>query len=558
MALPITWSLSEFFTPETIIKELASLREELTHLENKNDLQEFQKRITQVASFVKCLVVQDVTDTKARGFQAEATALQAAFENAVADLIQRLSKLSEKEFEKHLTDDTAFWFRKNRALLKEKLSIDKECLATDLAIDGYHAWHELYSLLIGKLKVPYGEQKLSFAEIDNLLSHPERKTREAAFHSWTTVCKEQADIFIQTLNHLVGFRLELQRHRKWESPLKEPLFFNNMEEKSLRTMWIVVEENKAPFALFLKEKARALNLSKISWYDLDAPFGSFKREIPYQEAAQIIIESFAAYSSEMASFAEHALTHGWVDAEARNTKAPGGFCTPFPQSKESRIFMNYSNSFDNLLTLAHELGHAYHSHQIFHLESVAQEYPMTLAETASTLAEHLVLEHLLITASKEEKQAILQSKAQRSTTFFMNIHARFLFEEAFFEERREKVVSEERICKLMEEAEKKGYSNSLQEYHPYFWLTKQHFHLSDLPFYNFPYTVGYLMSLAIVKKAREKKAAFSDWYTSFLQDTGKMSAEDIVKKHFGYSLSQKQFWQEAMDVAISDLKQLQS
>lgn len=556
MPLPKTWSLDEFFTSKTLEKELSSLRKSLAHFNDVEELQTAKKRLSEVASFVHCLIAQDVRDTKALALQAEVTALGAAFENASDSFIERLSKLSEKAFEKELPKNTAFWFRKQRELCKEKLPVETERLATDLKVDGYHAWHEFYGQLIGKMKIPFGRKTLSCAEADALLCHKERKIRALVFKNWGNTAKASSDLFSQTLNHLVGFRLELNRHRKWPSPLKEPLFQNNMEETSLRSMWKVVSENKAPFVQFLKHKARVLRVPKLAWYDLEAPVSSSKLEIPYETASKIVVESFSAFSDEMGQFAKKALKNGWIDAEKRSTKAPGGFCTNFPKSAVTRIFMTYSNNFQSLLTLAHELGHAYHSHKLFQLPMVAQEYPMALAETASTFAEHLVLDHLLETVPSKEKKNILHNKVETSATFFMDIHARFLFEEAFYEARREKALEADAISKLMIDAQKIGYSHSLQEYNPYFWLTKQHFHFSDLPFYNFPYTVGYLCSLALLKKARENKSGAAKMYNAFLQDTGKMSVEDIVSTHFGYDLSKKQFWQDAIDVAIEDVNDL--
>jgi oligoendopeptidase F len=207
-------------------------------------------------------------------------------------------------------------------------------------------------------------------------------------------------------------------------------------------------------------------------------------------------------------------------------------------------------------TLAHELGHAYHQHVMNDMPALAQEYAMNVAETASTFAEMIVSDAAVKQASTdEERLALLEDKIQRSVAFFMNIHARFLFETEFYEERQKGLVSVEKLNEMMESAQRRAYKDALGEYHPHFWASKLHFYITSVPFYNFPYTFGYLFSSGLYAAAQREGAAFEDKYIALLRDTGSMTVEELASKHLGVDLTQPDFWQSAVDLAIADVEQ---
>ena len=190
------------------------------------------------------------------------------------------------------------------------------------------------------------------------------------------------------------------------------------------------------------------------------------------------------------------------------------------------------------------------------LPVMAQEYAMNVAETASTFAEMIVSDSAVKEATtKEEKLALLEDKINRSLAFFMNIHARFLFETRFYEQRKQGLLSADELCQLMEEAQKEAFCDALSSYHPHFWASKLHFYMTGVPFYNFPYTFGYLFSTGIYARAMEEGETFAAKYDALLRDTGRMTVEELAKKHLGVDLTQPDFWQSAIDVTLADVKQ---
>ena len=415
----------------------------------------------------------------------------------------------------------AFVLNEWREEVALKLSEEEESLITSLSVDGYHGWGQLYDLLVGDIKIKIevdGEEKeLSVGQANNLSSHADADVRKRSFEALEEAWEEKEDFFASALNHLAGFRLAVYKKRGWDSVLKEPLLRNRMSEETLDAMWGAIGANKEPFVEYLNVKAKMLGTEKMNWYDIDAPVTASTKKMSYQEGAEFILKHFGEFGPELEAFSRKAFEDSWIEAEDRPNKRPGGFCTGMPVSEQSRIFMTYSGSMSNVATLAHELGHAFHSYALRPVHWMNRQYAMGVAETASTFAEMIVADAAVKAAeTKEEKIALLEDKIQRSVAFFMNIHARFLFETRFYEERKNGIVPAARLNELMEEAQKEAYGDALDTVHPHFWASKLHFYITGVPFYNFPYTFGYLFSLSIYAKALEEGEGFEEKYMALL------------------------------------------
>ncbi|MCF3944765.1 M3 family oligoendopeptidase [Oceanobacillus alkalisoli] len=577
-----TWDLDSLFTGGSasqefrnylnqIQTEIKQLEEQFITLEAKSDifsatLTEFIKeleetlfKIREAGAFVSCLSAQDVMDEGAHTLVAECSALSASFNGVLTTFMQKLAEVPETEWQATIQHeallDIGYVLTEYRNKAQDLLAVEQEVLINDLAVDGYHAWNQMYSTIVGNMKVEIEGEEYSIGQASNLLNSSKRATRKQVFDQLNDEWKEQASLFAQTLNHLAGFRLQMYKHRNWENVLKEPLSMNRMKQETLDAMWTAIANNKQPFVTYLNKKAEQLHLDKLSFYDVDAPITDNVKKVSYTEGANFIIEQFRSFSPKMADFAEQAFEKRWIEAEDRPGKRPGGFCTSFPDSKETRIFMTYSGTASNIATLAHELGHAYHQHIMNDIHGLNQRYAMNVAETASTFAEMIVADAAVEQAeTTEEKKALLEEKVSRSVAFFMNIHARFIFELNFYKEREKGFVSPAKLNELMVEAQKEAYQDSLNEYDPYFWASKLHFHITGTPFYNFPYTFGYLFSLGIYARAKEQGEGFEDDYIALLEDTGRMSVEELAMKHLQIDLTKPDFWEGAIELCIEDVE----
>src|SRR5699024_6772812 len=441
-----------------------------------------------------------------------------------------------------------------------KLTESEENIITALSIDGYEAWGNLYNQLVSDIQVEIevdGEKKqLSVGQASNLSSHPDARIRKEAYEKLEEAWTQKEAFFASTLNHIAGFRLAVYEKRGWDSVLQEPLNYNRMKQETLDAMWGAIRAQQAPFVQYLDEKAALLGEEKMHWYDLDAPVTNSTKTLSYDEGAAFILKHFGEFGKELEAFSRKAFEDRWIEAEDRANKRPGGFCTGMPMSEQSRIFMTYSGTMSNVATLAHELGHAFHSYALRPVPYLNRGYAMNVAETASTFAEMIVADAAVKSAeTKEEKIALLEDKIQRSVAFFMNIQARFLFETRFYEARKKGIVPAQKLNELMVEAQQEAYGEALDVAHPHFWASKLHFYMTSVPFYNFPYTFGYLFSLSIYAKALEEGKNFEEKYMALLRDTAVMTVEELAMKHLGEDITKQAFWAKGVTLCVEDVKE---
>ncbi|OXM17302.1 M3 family oligoendopeptidase [Paenibacillus herberti] len=522
--------------------------------------QSIAARLGQADSFVGCLLAQNVHDSAAAALNGQVQSLVADYTIVMTRFDDLISRTPDSIWDGWVqSSPVRFYLNERRQNVREKMSPELEAFAADLAVDGYHGWGNLYNTIVSRAKFRAKdkegkEQILSAGQMFNRLTDADRSVRAEAFSEWEREWSEHAQLCADALNHIAGFRLKLYDRRGWDNVLKEPLKMNRMSQATLDAMWSAINEGKKDLVRYFERKAKLLGVEKLDWHDITAPLGTSTKKISYDEACASIKEQFAGFDPKLAQFAEMAFKDGWVEVEDRPGKRPGGFCASFPVSAQTRIFMTYSGTVDNVSTLAHELGHSYHAYVMEDLPTFSKQYAMNVAETASTFAEMIVAESQLEQAdTKEEKIALLELKIQNAVAFYMNIHARLLFELSFYEERRAGEVSVERLNELMTAAQREAYSGVLGEVHPHFWAAKLHFFFTDTPFYNFPYTFGYLFSAGLYARAKESGPAFAEQYVSLLRDTGSMTVEELALKHLGINLQQDAFWSSAVALSSDDI-----
>ncbi|MEZ5944516.1 MAG: M3 family oligoendopeptidase [Planctomycetaceae bacterium] len=454
-----------------------------------------------------------------------------------------------------------FWLEQRRRNARMRLPKDLEMLYADLAVDGIDAWGRTYDRIMGERKVDLMEKgEIVTKSIGRVrFDSPERTVRENNFHAVEKSWKEVADPCADALNHIAGSRLTRYRYLGLQDHLDAPLHYNRMQRETLTAMWDVISKRKDPLLKFFKKKAELLGVEQMSWFDQMAPIPQAKsgdNKLPYDTACDTVIKTFTEFSNELGEFSQMSFDDRWIEVEDRSGKRPGGFCASVPTKKQSRIFMTYTGSPDDMSTLAHELGHAYHSYVLRDQPYFLRGYPMNLAETASTFAEAILGDRRLNdAATPQEKIGILNGMLTDSVAFMMNIHARFLFEDRFHVERRDGELPPDRLTELMIEAQKEAYCDAFAEWSEVFWISKLHFYITGLPFYNFPYTFGYLLSLGVYSTAEEFGSEFPAKYRELLIATGCMNAEDAVKSTLGYDLTKPDFWNKSIDIVDQRVEQ---
>ena len=582
MQYSLTWDLDSLYPhPQSaeFQQTLEELRKTLTALADRSDglpaasrdhvasWVEFLKDYAQVEmrasdlfSFIGCHAAADSENKLFQQLEAKLSALNPLRERVSTNVdfaFQDASDLQFAEFKKSdpwLTE-VAFFLDSRRKMAALRLPKDQEILAAELGVDGIHAWGRMYDRISGALRIQVMEKgKIVEKSVSQVrLDLPDRAAREnnffAADKAWSTVADDCAD----ALNHISGTRLTIYRRLGLKDHLAAPLRFNRLRRETLDAMWRAVSDRKEMLLAFFARKAQALGVPKMAWYDLMAPYPVASEgprpELPYDEAVNKVVETFAGFSPDLGDFAQMSAEQRWIEAENRAGKRQGAFCTGIPGKRQSRVFMTYKNNADDMSTLAHELGHAYHSHVLRDQPFFLQDYPMNLAETASTFAEAVLAEERLKHSdSRSEQLEILDHMLNDAVAYLMNIHARFMFEDRFHQERQQEELAPARFNELMLEAQKEAYLDGLAEWNPRFWASKLHFYISGLPFYNFPYTFGYLLSLGTYALGREAGASFPDQYRRLLVATGNQETEAAVQSTLGYDLTRPDFWNKSLDI----------
>ena len=517
-----------------------------------------------IEAFAGCLTAQNVKDAEAHAIEGESDGYMAEWRKINAKLEALSLEQTDEQWQMLLGADglegLEFPLNEIRAIAKSKMTIEKEQLALDLSVNGYHAWNRLYDKMAGDLTEELEEdgevKQLSMGQIATKMSSGDRDMRRRAFEAMTRGWERREDLAAMALNAQGGFRLSLYKNRGWDSPLFEPLVNARLREETLTTMWDVISQEKKRLQPYLNAKMKLLGIDKNMWYDEFAPCGSSDTLYSFKDAGKFIVDNVRSFSDDMADFKQMALEKNWVEAEDRGDKAGGAFCTGLGPIRQSRVFMTYGGSFDNLLTLAHELGHAYHQQVITEKPYFAQQYPMPLAETASIFSETLVTDAALRQANDpQERLMLLDQKLQRAYVMFTDLHCRFLFDKAFYAERPDGIVPTSRLKEMMIEAQREAFAGMLDEsgHHPLFWASKLHFYITEAPFYNFPYTFGFLFSGGVYDRAQTEGKAFAGNYRNLLAETGSMQTEDLAQKHLSVDLTEADFWKSAVDRSLADI-----
>jgi oligoendopeptidase F len=219
--------------------------------------------------------------------------------------------------------------------------------------------------------------------------------------------------------------------------------------------------------------------------------------------------------------------------------------------------MTFHGTVHDMVTLAHEAGHAWHSCVLRPARAMAALYPMTLAETASNFGEMILLSGLLNDPgiTPQTKAYLLDQEMLRAHAYLVNIPMRYEFEKSFYTERAGGEVSVSRMSELMNEAQRKLYGDTLLSdgTDPMFWAYKMHFFITGVSFYNFPYVFGYLLSQALFARFKAEGPAFLPRYEAFLSMTGSASCEDVVRHSLGEDLTKPEFWATAIRAMESPL-----
>ena len=451
----------------------------------------------------------------------------------------------------------AFMLRRAHQQARHLMSPAEEALTAELNLNGAIAWGQLHSNLTSQLSVTLeldGEaRRMPMSAIRNLASSSDRTIRRQAYQAELAAWEQAALPLAAALNSIKGQVGILARRRGWDSPLDAALFENNIDRATLDAMLTAARESFPDFRRYLHAKARLLGVERLAWYDLFAPVGGGDRSWEYAEAGEFIVAQFGKYSLRLSEFAARAFNEGWIDAEPRSGKVDGAFCMRLRRD-ESRILANFTPSVKSVLTLAHELGHAYHNLNLAQQTILNQDTPMTLAETASIFCETIVRRAALLEAPPAEQLEILEASLVGATQVVVDITSRFLFEQQVFDGRQRRALSIDELNNAMLTAQQATYGDALDpaELHPYMWAAKGHYYSGGRSFYNYPYMFGLLFGLGLYAIYLREPESFHARYDKLLSSTGLANAATLAAQ-MGIDIRTPDFWRASLAIIREDI-----
>ena len=576
---PDRWSLESWFSgfgrPDytdfkaALVRDVESLKVQAAALGGETAeivrvitaLEDLSDRLGHLSAYLGCLSADDANDEAVKADEAWISTLEAESTKLQASLRSALAALSDAAFATMLTDpalkNAEHAVKRMRYEGQHQMKSEMEALAADLNVNGLHAWGRLYDTLTGKMEFemtfPDGHtETVPMSRRRALMSEPDRRLREAAFHSGQKPWQDHAVTLAAGLNGIAGTRLSLYGSRGIPHFLDAPLFDGAVSRASLDAMMEAIHAHIELPRRALRKAAQIQGTSALHYFDLEAPQIAAPEEKPlsWDEACGTVDKAFSAAYPKLGSYFRDMLSQRWIEAQPRAGKRPGAFCTGSQLKHEERVYMTFHNTVHDMVTLAHEVGHAWHSCVLRPERSYAASYPMTLAETASNFGEMILLSGLMNDPSLNEatKAYLLDQEMLRAHAYLINIPMRYEFEKAFYSERASGEVSVSRLCELMNEAQQKMYGDTLlpDGTDPMFWAYKMHFFITGVSFYNFPYVFGYLLSQALFARFKAEGAAFLPRYEAFLMQTGSATCEEVVKQTLGEDLTKPEFWATAL------------
>jgi len=591
----MTWDLTSYFPQfdgpemrhfkEALRIDVASLREHAVGLppltEESADAweqvltrnEDLSRRLSHLSSYVSCLASSDARNEAYLKEEAGLARQRAELAKVKIELLRAVKHASDEVFSSFTARtslaEAEHYLNRLREEARRIMAAEKEILATDLAVDGIQAWGRLYDTISSKLEFdmvyPDGKvERLAMSQRRSLMDHPDRRIRKAAFDGGNAAWQTVEDTAAAALNAIAGTRLTLNRHRGVEHFLEIALFQAAIGRKTLDAMFEALFANIDLPRRILRAKAKQMGQKSVAWFDLGAPLDlPNQARLSWDKAKTTVRESFVrAYPALGKFFQEQVIDKSWVDWEPRLGKRPGGFCTSSMLSKESRIFMTYNDSLGDVLTLAHESGHAFHGYLMRDIRPYARGYPMTLAETASTFGEQVLMNGLLDdpVVSDAQKAMMLDVEVGHGSIYLLDIPVRYEFEKSLYEERKNGELSVSRLKQLMVETQGRVLGEVLETggEDPYFWASKLHFYITGITFYNFPYTFGFLLSRGLYAMFKKEGTSFVRKYEEFLRLTGSDTAENVVRRSLGRDLENPEFWTEAIRSLEEPLNQLET
>ena len=556
--------LADFAQGQKLLGEFAAFAENIENLEPAEALRESIQRQEEIEELVMKMgsyaSLRQSANTRDPEAGSQMGRLMAAYSAVAAPMAKvkkwtsQLPNLQELVEADPFLQPYKFMFENIARDSKYLLSGRGEEIMARMRLSGGNAWSDLQSYLTSTVPVSYRDTTINLPSVRNLAYDPDQQVRKDAYDAEIACYERIRDAVAFALNSIKLETISDCKLRGYASPLDRTLENSLMKKETLEAMLSAMDDYLPKFWQYLKAKAKALGHENgLPWYDLFAPMGNSSTKFTVEEARDYLVNLYAGFDKELSAMVAEAFDNEWIDFYPREGKVGGAFCAGVESIGQSRILTNFDGSFSDVVTLAHELGHAFHNQCIREHRPLNKDYSMPVAETASTFNECVVMASAIEKAAdKDEKIALIESQLQDATQIICDIYSRYRFEAMVFENREEKFMDADTLCSFMLDAQRQSYGDGLDPdcQHPYMWVCKSHYY--GPTFYNFPYAFGGLFARGLYAQYEKEGESFIPKYKKLLYTTPIATAEDTAKVA-DIDLTDKAFWAAALQTIADQI-----
>lgn len=512
-------------------------------------LEEVNTTIYRVFSFIELNQAINTTDEKTTYYSNNLSAKLSNYAKTFTKMDNFLGGITVDITKDDYLKEYEYFFKTKKDALKHILPEDIEEVIAKMKLSSSNAWEFMFNFLTSKASIEFNGEEKTLSEIRNLAYSPDANVRKEAFYKELKLYDSIKDSIAFSLNNIKQEVNTTSKMRGFESALEESLHNARLKEETLKALWSSIEDYLPHFRRFFKHKAKLLGYEGgLKFYDLFASIGESDRTFTVEEAQEFLLKHFATFSDDMVKMVKGAFDNNYVDYFPKKGKVGGAFCSNLPFIKQSRVMMNFDGSLSSVLTLAHELGHAYHGLHVENHLPLNWDYSMPVAETASIFNENLIMSASLKEANEKEKITLMESQISDCAQITVDIYSRFLFEKEVFERKLDHFMMSEELEEIMRNSQKQTYGDGLDEetYHPFMWACKPHYYSAGFSYYNYPYSFGGLFSRGLYAIYRENPNGFVEKYQELLRATTINTCEDVAKV-MDIDLTKKDFWLKSLE-----------
>ena len=581
----MTWDLSKLYSgfdaPEFLadVEALAKLADaavekaramEMTvpALEDAiRDMERLQTLATKTMSFAQLTLAADANCEPAMAAHARLMPIMNRVEEANSALSRRLGQCEDLEAlidGSDLLTAHAYMLRCMKRYAAHVIDPSLEPVVLKMQMTGGSAWEQLRDQLdanhMVEIELDGERQSLPLSAVRGMANSPDANVRKTAYEAELAAYPKMEIPMAACLNGIKGEARTLCGLKHFDTVLDMALDTANMDRATLDALIQAMEESLPMFRRYFRTKAKLLGYEGgLKFYDLFAPVGGMKGGYTPEDAREMLVREFGAFSPRMANMMNRAFDERWIDMFPREGKSGGAFCSGMHPLGISYVLANFEGSYGSVGTLAHELGHAYHNECMRDVPILMSDYPMPLAETASIFNETFLAQRMLDGADAQARIAMLDQQLSDAAQVIVDIYSRFLFESAVVERRADATLSPRELCGIMLDAQKRTYGDGLDPdcMHPYMWACKSHYYSTGVHFYNFPYAFGQLFAVGVYALYEQKGKAFLPDYEKLLRSAGSGDVREVAAG-VGIDVADVNFWRGSLKVFEQKLDELEA